>query len=360
MSVEADKGGSRDDTGRIEDTGREKSVREELGRKKSGREDSGQVHEIMNVMAVKPERSKRSGKSRAARKTAPVAAEALEIAPVPAAPAVPRAAPGWPERVMEGNALVASLFAERVAEVGLADPLDYDSAPYLLAPWEGATKLLITFGGNTGYLMLPPPVVTAENTHVLAFRDPKRCFGLCGLPVFGSYYWECLDNITLLIQALGVKEVYCAGVSAGGFPAMRFALDLEAQGVLAFSTPTTLDLADDPDAPMSRYPQLAALYRRKPDVPLDLARAYRETPVRPRAVLLFSPSNERDSWLAERMAGIEGVQLERVSPEADHRVFFWLNSTHGIQRYFDTLFRLRRLEVEEERPGALPLDQAGG
>ncbi len=242
-----------------------------------------------------------------------------------------------------GNELLQRLFPDTVAEAGLANPLDFNNAPYLMAAWQGATRLLITFGGNTGYLMLPPPVVTAPNTHVLAFRDPQRCFGVCGLPVFGNDYQECLDSLRFLIEELGVTEVYCSGVSAGGFPALRFGLDLGAHGVLAFSTPTTLDLSDDPDAPLSRYPQLAALYRRRHNVPLDLARAYAAAPTRPRAILLFSPSNQRDTWLAERMGHIEGVTLERVSPEADHRVFFWLNTTKGIQPYFDQMFALRRL-----------------
>jgi hypothetical protein len=252
---------------------------------------------------------------------------------------------GWPARIQQGNALLSELFPELVAETTLPSDLDYNRSSFLVAPWEGATKLLITFGGNTGYLMLPPPIVTLQNTHLIAIRDPQPCFALCGIPGLGETYAECVANLRRVIAALGGPEVYITGVSAGGYPALRYGLDLGAQGVLGFSAPTTLDLADDPGADLSRYPQLTALYRQQPDIPLDLARLYAATSPRPSAILLFSMSNDRDTWLADRMRGIEGVEADPVANEAGHRVFVWLNAANAIPQYFDRLFALRRLEA---------------
>jgi hypothetical protein len=275
---------------------------------------------------------------------ATLAEETLAEATPAAAPAAAPHDAGWADRIRAGNLMLQDIFPNQMSRIELPNPLDFNSATLLFAPSEGATRLLLTFGGNTGYLMLPPPVVMEPNMHVLALRDPLRCFAIAGLPGLGATYDHCLNSIRRLLMELDVDEIYCCGVSAGGYPALRFGLDLQADGVLAFSTPTTLDLADDPDAPMSRYPQLSALYRRKPDIPLDLARAYRASRTRPRASLVFSPSNERDSWLARRMDGIGGVELEEVSPEADHRVFLWLNTTKGIQPYYNRLFDMRRIE----------------
>jgi len=253
--------------------------------------------------------------------------------------------PGWPDRIEAGNALMSELFPELVAETTLPTDLDYNRSSLLVAPWPGATKVLITFGGNTGYLMLPPPIVTLENTHLIAIRDPQRCFALCGIPGLGATYAECVNNLRHLIDALGGPEIYVTGVSAGGYPALRYGLDLGAQGVLGFSAPTTLDLADDPGADLSRYPQLTALYRQQPDIPLDLARLYAGASPRPSVILLFSLSNDRDTWLADRMRPIEGIEADPVANEAGHRVFVWLNAANAIPQYFDRLFALRRLEA---------------
>jgi hypothetical protein len=266
------------------------------------------------------------------------------------APPAPNEAPqpsklGWPARIQQGNALLSELFPDLVAETTLPSDLDYNRSSFLVAPWDGATKVLITFGGNTGYLMLPPPIVTLQNTHLIAIRDPQRCFALCGIPGLGETYAACVANLQRLIAALGGPEVFITGVSAGGYPALRYGLDLGAQGVLGFSAPTTLDLADDPGADLSRYPQLTALYRQQPDIPLDLARLYAATSPRPSAILLFSMSNDRDTWLADRMRGVEGVEADPVDNEAGHRVFVWLNAANAIPQYFDRLFALRRLEA---------------
>jgi hypothetical protein len=253
--------------------------------------------------------------------------------------------PGWPDRIDAGNALLSELFPELVLKTTLPTDLDYNRSSLLVAPWPGATKVLITFGGNTGYLMLPPPIVTMQDTHLIAIRDPQRCFALCGIPGLGETYAECVGNLRQLIDALDRPDVYLTGVSAGGYPALRYGLDLGAHGVLGFSAPTTLDLADDPGADLSRYPQLTALYRQQPDIPLDLARLYAATSPRPRAMLLFSMSNDRDTWLVDRMRQIEGIEAEPVANEAGHRVFVWLNAANAIPSYFDRLFALRRLEA---------------
>jgi hypothetical protein len=255
----------------------------------------------------------------------------------------------WHERVQDGNRLLNRLFPALVAAASLPGDEDYSRATLLVAPCENATSLVLTFGGNTGYLMLPPGLVSLPNTHVIAIRDPKRCFALCGVPGLGATYADCLVNLRLLMAELGATELFCAGVSAGGFPAFRYGLDLGAAGVLGFSTPTTLDLADELGAGLANYPQLTALYRNRPDMPLDLARPYAQTLPRPRAILVYSPSNDRDSWLAARMGGLPGVEISAVSEEAGHRVFQWLSTGNGITQYLGRLLSLRALTAEDAR-----------
>lgn len=243
-------------------------------------------------------------------------------------------------RVEDGNLSLQRLFAGQIAETTLPTGSNYNDATLLFAPCRGATSLVITFGGNTAQLMLPSEITTLQ-THLIAIRDRHRCFSMRGVPGLGRNYAGCLDNLRRLIAKFRITSVYCAGVSAGGYPALRYGLDLGANGVLAFSAPTTLDLADDGNAPLSRYPQLTALYRDLPDIPLDLAKLYANTLPRPRAILVYSPADKRDSWLANRMAGIEGVELDVAPEEAGHRVFPWLKSADRVSAYIEKLLLLR-------------------
>jgi len=245
------------------------------------------------------------------------------------------------DRVSRGNALLSRLFGSRPGGVVLPAGDAWLRAPLLVAPCEGASSILVTFGGNGGELMLPSAVTRLADTHVIALRDPTRCFALRGVPGLGESYAECLGSLQRLIAALGGLDVFCYGNSAGGYPALRYGLDLRARAVMGYGAPTTLDLADDPGAPPSRYPQLAALYRRLPDFPLDLSRLYISTVPRPRVVLYYSPSDSRDAWLAGRMAQIDGVELNVVAEEAGHRVFTWLQRANEVPAQLRRLMTLQ-------------------
>jgi hypothetical protein len=251
----------------------------------------------------------------------------------------------WPERLKQGNALLQTLFPDLIAGCELPGMPKFDGVPLLVAPWEGAKRVVLSFGGNTGFLMLPQSLLSLRDTHLIAVRDPLRCFALFGIPGLGGSYRRAIESIRQLMAALGADEIYCTGVSAGGYPALRYGLDLGAQGVLGFSAPTTLDVADDDNAPLSRYPQLTALYKRKHelDFDLDLARSYAAAAVRPSMILMYSSSHNRDAWLAHRMANLAGVQIRAVSPEAGHRVFLWLNNQNYVRDYVAEMLALKHV-----------------
>jgi hypothetical protein len=251
----------------------------------------------------------------------------------------------WPERLKQGNALLRELLPDLICDRELPKMPRFDGVPLLVAPWEGARRVVLSFGGNTGFLMLPQALLGLRDTHLIAVRDPLRCFALFGIPGLGDSYRRALASIRQLMTALGAEDLYCTGVSAGGYPALRYALDLGAQGVLGFSAPTTLDVADDDNAPLSRYPQLTALYKRKHelDFDLDLKRSYAAAAVRPSMILMYSSSHNRDAWLAHRMANMAGVQIRAVSPEAGHRVFLWLNNQDHVRDHVAEMLALRHV-----------------
>ena len=246
----------------------------------------------------------------------------------------------WQSRVTAGNALLRTSLPAQAAEARLHGNAGGHTPDILIAPNPGASRVLISFSGNGDELILHPAMQTLANTHVIAIRDASRRFGLCGLRGLGADYAACLGNLRVLITALGGREIFMMGVSAGGFTAMRMAFDLGAQGVLGFSIPTTLDLADQPGATLARYPQLTALYRNKPDMLLDLRRLYLSAPARPRAILVYSPPYRRDSWLARRMEGMDGVELVPLSAYSGHLAYQWLTRTNQVAGYIARLLAL--------------------
>jgi len=269
-----------------------------------------------------------------------------------ASPAIPAAlAREWSARVLQGRRHLERLLpamAER-AKMPTEDGND-GRAAILVAPCDGARSVLITFGGNAGYLVLPAAVQQLPKTHIIAIRDPKRCFSLRGVAGLGATYQACCDNLRLLLASLGGTDVHCLGVSAGGYAALRFGLDLGAHGVLGMSAPTTLDLADEPGATLKRYPYLTALYRALPDMKLDMAQVYAATSPRPRVLLLYAPSHERDAWLANRMDGIPGVELEEINEKAGHRVLQMLEATNTLEHYIQRLRRQQQFYASTAKP----------
>jgi pimeloyl-ACP methyl ester carboxylesterase len=245
----------------------------------------------------------------------------------------------WAKRVEQG-----------VRRMSRALPKFAQSNMSVMAPCVGARSALITFGGNAGGLLIPAAIRELPQTHVIAVTDRSRCFGMCGLDQFGDTYEACLDSFRALLAELGVTVVHFVGVSAGGYAALRFGLDLGGSGVLGLGIPTTLNLADDPGKTLKDYPALTAIYRKRRGMAVDLARLYSKTLPRPRVLLVYSPKHQRDAWQAKRMREVRGVELDEVQGEAGHRLLRWLDDTGGLSPYLERLRSMRPLTAVPSAP----------
>jgi hypothetical protein len=206
-----------------------------------------------------------------------------------------------------------------------------------------AKSMTIVFGGNTRMFALPRQLLIEQETNVLLLRDPTRCFGLAGIPGLGKNYPECIANLKRLMAALGADTVYVIGISAGGSAALKYGVDLDAKGVLGFSVPTTLDLDDDKGAEMKDYPQLALLYRHGRHLGIDLSKYYDEAPEKPGLMLVYSKGHARDTWLAERMRDVRGVELVETVGYDGHATYQWLSDGNKLSPLITQLFSLERL-----------------
>ena len=203
---------------------------------------------------------------------------------------------------------------------------------------ETARSLTIVFSGNNQEFALPAHLLAAHDTHLLLIHDRRRCFALAGLPGLGDDYEACLASLTRIRQTLKPDSLHILGISAGGGGAIKFACDMQAEQLVCFSVPTTLNLDDDPGAELKHYPQLTKLYRHDRSLGIDLAAYYDGHLNRPNAIFVYSEGHPRDSWLALRMSGIRGVTLLPTEGYSGHTTYRWLLSENKIAPFLDMLY----------------------
>lgn len=205
---------------------------------------------------------------------------------------------------------------ENVTVHGLADPI-HVRAPtdVMIVRSPGAKQVMIAFGGFSEAFWLPPPFLELPNCHVVVLRDARRLFHLAGIEGLGSDYAESVAGLKKLIEELDVSKVALIGSSAGGYAALRFALDLDVRGVLAISPVTQINATD---ADLARYPGLRPIARTKPDMMLDLIPLYQEHPNPPKVIIVWGDKHPLDTEQATRMKALPNVMLEPMRGFAGH------------------------------------------
>jgi hypothetical protein len=133
----------------------------------------------------------------------------------------------------------------------------------------------------------------------------------------GDDYSSGIDRLKALLAERGWSRTYAFGPSSGGFSALRFGLDLEAQAVLSMSGPTDLDVPD----PAHRDPRLLIFYRDLPRFAVDLLPLYRASVHRPRLVMCYGQLNDYDRQMAERMTELGETALAPFDGFAGHSTF---------------------------------------
>lgn len=222
---------------------------------------------------------------------------------------------------------------------GVADLLDDPAADVQVTRRPGARTALLVFTGGAQRLNGPLRLIHAWlrrlGATVVYLRDVHGMHFLGGIRSLGNGYRATLTALRGLVADLGCERTVCIGGSSGSFGAMRYALDLDAARVLCLAGPTILDRS---------LPELQRRERLKgalvePVDPerLDLAQLYREAATRPRLRLVYGGSNALDRREAERMAGIEGVELVPIAGLGRHGVIPYLVPDGSFDRHLGWL-----------------------
>ena len=172
-----------------------------------------------------------------------------------------------------------------------------------------ATRVLVAFGGVGEAFWSVPPFLELPNCHLVILRDTTRLFHVAGIEGLGASYHECVAGLRALFDRLGATQVFVTGNSSGGYAALRYAPDLGARGVLAFSPFTRINATREE---LEQFPALRPLSRSRPEMMEDLMPIYSGLPNPPRITIVYGDQHKVDTEQALRMKDLPFVELEPV------------------------------------------------
>lgn len=181
-----------------------------------------------------------------------------------------------------------------------------------------ATRVIVAFGGVGEAFWSVPPFLEVPNCHLVMLRDTTRLFHVAGIEGLGANYADCVAGLRKLIKKLGATQIFVSGNSSGGYAALRYALDIEARGVLAFSPFTRLNATE---AELARFPAVRPLSRSRPEMMEDLLPLYRNHQNPPKAIIVYGDKHPVDTEHALRMKELPNISLEPVPGYDGHHAW---------------------------------------
>ena len=144
-------------------------------------------------------------------------------------------------------------------------------------------------------------------------RDFANVFFLAGIDPYRDYP-STVDGLKTVITRCRAEKLYVMGISAGGFAALKYGLDLEADAVLAFGPPTEISRY------LTNIRQMAKRFRdyQIGDEMIDVVPFYERAARRPDVTIVFGGANKRDQAQGQRLAHLPGVRLVPIPGLAMH------------------------------------------
>ncbi|TCL10319.1 hypothetical protein BXY66_2388 [Shimia isoporae] len=203
-------------------------------------------------------------------------------------------------------------------------PIVFDNGGDVVASKKGKTgTTLLVFTGLRDRAMMPIEFIdrfcAAEGHSVVYIRDVTRSGFIGGVPALAQDFSGSLAALSKLVDDFDTKKLLCLGTSFGGFGAIRHAIQLKADRVLAASAPTNVTsefLADIDD----KRGRLVArrLHRTFPFGRLDLLPEVVAAQGRCHIDLWFGSEHEVDVQHARYLSDCPGVSLFPISELGEH------------------------------------------
>jgi hypothetical protein len=262
-------------------------------------------------------------------------------------------------------ALVAAIAAGEtiLAELGLnetrAVAADGVLRGVMLAPNEGARHLVVIFGADDGGFVVPLALAGPKRQHLLFVQDRQHCLALLGVDRLGDSYDACLANILRIRKHLGARLVYCLGAGGGMYSALRYGLDLGADGVAALGTLTRLQQAAD--LPGKRTARRSRLLLQMADrLGSDLEQAYAAAAKPPRLALCRSVGKDTDEGAVadpppDLFAGVTDRAFLDAPPGTRRRLLAWADASGRLRLLLGMAMGVpqKRRALPTDKPDAL-------
>jgi pimeloyl-ACP methyl ester carboxylesterase len=185
----------------------------------------------------------------------------------------------------------------------------------------GSKKAIIVFTGLGPRFWLSLMVLHAFlkrlGTHIIYLTDLRHLIFFDGLETVARGYDGLLAALRDTVRALAVEDVHVMGNSAGGFMALRYAIDLGARTFLGMSIRT--DLSPGTELPLAEFftgPELAAY----PQMKIDLKPLLRRSRAPERIMLFCGDGNPVDLPHALHLADLPNVELTVLDGYVNHDV----------------------------------------
>ena len=153
---------------------------------------------------------------------------------------------------------------------------------------------------------------------LIYLRDLENVYYLNGVRTLGPSREATLTRLRRIIASLNARRIVCYGVSAGGFAALDFGLELGADAVLCMGGMT--NVSPEFNLYTTRQKKFLAVQSRFRDARLDMLEAYSNAARPPRVCLVYGQNNWDDRIQAEHMAGLSSVTLCAIENCKEHNV----------------------------------------
>jgi hypothetical protein len=225
-----------------------------------------------------------------------------------------------------GHSARAQLAALDILEK--TDPRHRASIPGWLSPARnsavvrapGSDTVVVAFAPPGGLFGVPVNVLHAmlpADVNAIYLYDSRQLYHLAGTDRFGPGYQTMIAGLREMIADMGATNVITLGPSAAGFTAISAGMDLNAQGVIAFSPTTNTTLSNmEKDG---RFPHIRLrTHELIPEMHRDLRPELENRQSCSRIEIYYGDDHPQDRMHAEHLAGVRGINLHPVSGLGTH------------------------------------------
>lgn len=194
-----------------------------------------------------------------------------------------------------------------------------DGSLMQVVPFEGATILVVIFA-DTYASSLVHRWLHAAGVHAVYLRDTLPRLFTSGAPGLADGFDETIVALRALATSLGAKRIVFFGGSMWGYPAIRYALEMEGARALAYS-PLTYIEEERIDFVIERARERGMTRVTAQDVrAIDLAPHVQGGGGRAAIRILYGADNPHDRDQAERLKDCPAVTLEPLEGAKAHNM----------------------------------------